>query len=1361
MRTVNTKFFVFLVISLVLSSIAIIGLHRLQASNIAEALLWQAEQAEKDGKLDRAARYLARYLEFGRDDLDRREQLGLIQSDPKFANTPQRRAKARFVIEQVLAKDPNRHLLRNRLCQLLISSRKFESAKEHLTLLEKAQPQSAEPVYLTGLWHESQNQLAPAVAAYRLAVQRDPAKADAYLRLIPALKQLDFGKKPRHGEEISALVQAMLEKAPHDAGVLSLAAQDAQDHGDGKVARRYLEDGLKRFPTEPRLYLALARIHGQSGDRAVAAEKLQEGLRKVAKAHQADIRWGLANVLLDDNRLEDAAKIVQEIRETNAASADYLQARMQIQRGRWFDAVRQLEKIRPSLRTNKELAMQIDLYLGHCYENLEEPVQMLVAFQRAADADSTSVAAMRGIAKARWALGQTQDSLRDFADVAAKTKDPREAAHRRLELVRKLIQRPGKRNAKELDEIETHLTAIEKTLVKSIDIALVRSELAFLQGNKSGAEKMLQDIVAEYPDRHEPWLALIALAGDKNEPKLARQLLETAEKKFKDKADFRLAQVRFWSQHHDAEANAGMKRLEDALSKFSAIEQSAILQALAETYFYANQLDDSMRAMKLMLGLPMHMHDVRVRVQMLEVAVSRSDDKQAKELLDDIKRIDGESADWSFGEALRIVRLAPKAGRETHEKARHLLTMAAAQRPNWAPIMQVRAELDELQGRPDQAIANYRRAIEHGSRDPAATRNLLVLLSQAHRYQEVDLLLLTMQKQFGATEEVVRYYVASSFQRRDYRKAEYLVKQIVSANSTNYRDQLWVGQILGANGQANPEAEAAFRKAVALAPHEPDAWFNLIRFLVGAGNYTEAFAEVENVRKKLPADRQDLVLAQCLELLGQRLEAWKHYGQAVEKQPNAITHKAAADFAMRVSRWADAEILYRKLHEKKVAAKEDDAKAARHGLALALARQGTNEKRIEALKLAGFAVDDNGMPIDGTVPEQREEQILQAKVLGSFAHHRLRDKAIAMLESLQRKSPLNDEERFFLARICIDQGSVSPHFAKAIALLKSLTQDQPRNVRYLTVAARELLEQKELADAEPIIARLERVERERKMLAGGFGSIELRAKLLELRGEGTQAVALLTEYADQSTAFPMRRLLLAHLHGRLGQYREAIDLCDAVRKAGKAGSLDVEANAAAVAILCTNKPSEAQPTSYQAWRREFDRVEADLRESLKSNAKEPSIRLFLANLMELQGRYDEVERLCRDVLRDHDTNLVALNNLAWLLSQRPTPPEEALSLIERAIAKYGLRPELRGTRAIVLLNMGKPADALQDMQRVVEEEPTATRYFYLTRAHAKLKNATVAQTTLRRANEMGLTLQQLHPVEQAEFRRVSSELGLR
>jgi predicted Zn-dependent protease len=1368
MRKINTKFFVLLAIVLTLLTGAVFGLHRLQAGNIADALLWQANQAEKDGKPDRAAKYLARYLEFAREDLDQREHLASILSDPQVATTPQRRARARFVIEQVLAKDPQRHALRERLCQNLIATRSFESAKEHLTYLQKNQPASVEVSYLLGLWHEAQNQPTQAGDAYRLAIKADAAKVDAYVRLVAILKHADFGKEPRHSTEIEQLILAVLAKSPQDASVLSLAAQNAQEKGNYRLALVYLEDGLKQNPHEPRLYLALARIHGQNGKRAEAIDKLQIGLLKVRQEQQYELRWSLANLQLDDNRLDDARKVIAQMRDVNPLSADFLEARSEMLRGRWFEAAKQFEKIRPALKSVKELIFQLDLYLGTCYEQLDEPALQLTALQRAAEADATSLAAQRGMANARWTLGQTGEALRIYQDLVSRTKDVNEAEQRRLEYVRMLLQSPQHQNAREWKKVDQELATIEKSLVQSLDVALLRAELCVVQGDRSHAGELLHAAIKNHPDRYEPWLALISLSASKE----AKELMQTAEARFKDKAEFRLAQVRFWSRYYDAEAEAALKRLEPDLAKFNPREQSDLMQAMAETYFWSHKYIDAARILERLLQLPLHREDVRVRMQMLELALLQKDDSQAQNVLSEIKRIEGDGGiDWSFGEAMRLIRTGQGKTKDALEKARHLLTVAGAQRPNWHPIIQARAELDELQGRPEQAIANYRRAVDLGSRDPQAMKQLLVLLSQAQRFDEVEQLLARMQKQYGTTEELVRYYVAHSYNRNDFKKSEFLVKQVVASNSASYRDHLWMGQILSTTGNSPEEAEKALRRAVALAPEQPETWINLVRHLIGIGQYAAAKTEIELAAKAIAVEKKDLALAQCCELFGFLKDAADHYQAAIARLPeSAAAHRAAADFHLRVNSLIPAEKLYRKVAERQIPGSDEDVTAARRGLALALVRQNQPLKSAEALKAVGLTLDEKGLVPDSKIADAFDEKLIQAKVMGSIDHLKLRAKAVTMLEALQQRNALQADDLFFLARLLGEQGSEPIAWAKARNLLKALTLQYPKNSRYLAFAAHKHIQQKEFTEAETYITRLESVERERKMAAGGFGSIELRAKILELRGLGSQAMALLTGYVEQPGASPVRKLLLANLQGRLENYREAIDLCEEVRhaapayyekNAAAASSLALEASAASVAILRVHKPSEALLTKHSQWLEQRRRVETLLRGAIAKNSKEVTSRLQLADLMELQGKYADVEKLCREVLNEDESNLVALNNLAGLLGQRPEQSAEALTLVQRAIDKYGLRPELLGTRAIVLLNKGDVEPALRDLERLANEAPTPIRLFHLCRAYERVRNATSALAMLRQANEQGLTLQQLHPVEQAEYQRVTAELGKR
>src|SRR5262249_14774277 len=60
-------------------------LHEFQAGRIADGLLWQARRAEKEGRLDQTAKFLARYLELRPDDNEERANLGRVLASEQLA----------------------------------------------------------------------------------------------------------------------------------------------------------------------------------------------------------------------------------------------------------------------------------------------------------------------------------------------------------------------------------------------------------------------------------------------------------------------------------------------------------------------------------------------------------------------------------------------------------------------------------------------------------------------------------------------------------------------------------------------------------------------------------------------------------------------------------------------------------------------------------------------------------------------------------------------------------------------------------------------------------------------------------------------------------------------------------------------------------------------------------------------------------------------------------------------------------------------------------------------------------------------------------------------------------------------------
>ncbi|MEA3078985.1 MAG: hypothetical protein QOF05_393, partial [Sphingomonadales bacterium] len=768
MRQVNTRFFFVLVAATAAFAATLFGVHRLQAGNITNALLWQAGQAEKAGKADAAARYLGRYLEFAPDDVEERAHLATILSDEKVVTGPGSRRRAKFVINQVLAWDPQRHELRQALCRIALAGQEFDLAKEHLDFLESKLPDSGDVAFLGGQLRERQL-LARVVSdvekgklnreiqkQYEKAIDADPRKAEAYVRLVALLKQLDFGKEPKHAAEIDRRVAQALKHSPDDAVVLTLAAQRAQEKGDSAGALKYLEAGLKQNPTEPRLYQALARLHGQQGNRKEAIVQLKKGIEAVAKQHHFELTWTLANLLLDDEQMDAARKSIAQIRDVNAVSADYLDARCLMQQGRWYDAARRLEKLRPAFKTVPELSLQTDLYLGLCYQKVDEPMLQNAAFGRAVKTDPTSVTARHGEAMAYWAMGQREEALAKFQALIQANTNRTEAARWRLEYAGMLLQTGLDRDPQMKVKVRGELDIAEKDLPNAIESALLRAELLFAESLPEQAAALLSKAVEADPKRFEAWIALATLAMVTKQPEKADEILAAASKHVADNADFRVARVRFCAKFRGERAEA-LATFEKDLTQLPERDQARLLETLAEAHLQAGRPAESTRLLRQLAALPLHVEDVRVRMQLLGLALAQDDEPAMQQVLAEVKKIEGEQlAEWCYGEALRLIWRARRGETEALEQAHTMLNTAATRRPDWAPLFLTRGEVYDLQGNKlDQAIASYRKAIELGSRDPRGLFKLVMALEKAQRLDEVELELRRMS-QFGLDVAVGR-----------------------------------------------------------------------------------------------------------------------------------------------------------------------------------------------------------------------------------------------------------------------------------------------------------------------------------------------------------------------------------------------------------------------------------------------------------------------------------------------------------------------------------------------------------------------------------------------------------------------------
>src|SRR5262249_35841932 len=155
------------------------------------------------------------------------------------------------------------------------------------------------------------------------------------------------------------------------------------------------------------------------------------------------------------------------------------------------------------------------------------------------------------------------------------------------------------------------------------------------------------------------------------------------------------------------------------------------------------------------------------------------------------------------------------------ESARALLTEVEQLRPQWGRLFLARAEIEELERHPETAIVNLRKAVELGEDGPEAIHRLVTLLEQRKRYDEANSAMSQLRQSQRQNKQMLLLEANLARNRGDVKAALELFGKAGNENSSDWRDQYWLGKTFEA-GKAYDKAEEKLRKAVELAPSEPD-----------------------------------------------------------------------------------------------------------------------------------------------------------------------------------------------------------------------------------------------------------------------------------------------------------------------------------------------------------------------------------------------------------------------------------------------------------------------------------------------------------------------------------------------------------
>ena len=146
-------------------------------------------------------------------------------------------------------------------------------------------------------------------------------------------------------------------------------------------------------------------------------------------------------------------------------------------------------------------------------------------------------------------------------------------------------------------------------------------------------------------------------------------------------------------------------------------------------------------------------------------------------------------------------------------------------------------------GRFDDAVAAYRRAIEEAPSDPVAYGNLGAALAAQGRTQDAGDALVTALRLDPGLAGAHRSLGMLLAQRGDFAAAERHFREIVARDPGASQDRTNLGNAILEQGRVD-EAIATYREVLARDPRYVDARLNLANALLRAGRRDEAIAEV-------------------------------------------------------------------------------------------------------------------------------------------------------------------------------------------------------------------------------------------------------------------------------------------------------------------------------------------------------------------------------------------------------------------------------------------------------------------------------------------------------------------------------------
>ena len=1401
MPTINKRFLLRLVLGFLVCAGVLVGAHTVQARRIPAALKQQAERAADAGKSEVAVHYLRQYLEFHPDDIDSQVQLAklLAQRPP----TARGLTELLFLYDKILNLDPERHETRREALAVALRLGKYADAVTHADALRRTFPADA------ALWSQlagaqvGLNQNAEARDSFDKAVRYAPEQLGNYQQLAqhiwknledtPAAREvLDRMVKALPQEPEAYLIRARFDTFtvedtgtapttaqfqrpiadlqrvfvldPENAEAALLLAEIMQKCRNLPAAHTLMRDSVTLYPKNLKLVRGLSWLELIRGNTAASITVLEDGLK--ATPDGFDLLVPLADLLVHQGDTARTTEILRrlEARKAPATQVKYLKARVAMREGQWQQAVATIESIRaePEIVKLPGLSVQLNLLLAVCSGKLGDPVAEEKAYQRVSNADPKNVTARVGLGNLYLNLGRFDAAARELEAALQSSYATGTVVTQWVKLKTRLL---AGASPVEWQRLEAATVAFAPRFARGSSEPLVlRAEVLAAQPGRLGeAVKLLRQESARRAADAHLWAALALHTADLSGCAAGLAVLDEAQASAGDCPDVRLARAALYAR--EPGRVRPLDPLGDHIETWPEAEQLRLLSGLVEVYDRLNDTANVVRSLrKIVARQP---SNAAMWLKLHERA--STDAATATAARNTLAKLEGE------GSASVVLCDARTATAADAGAVSARMTAAFSANPTRADACLGLARLKQLAGDSAAAAALLDRAflLEPTRYEPAEAL-LAHLAGSGAAAERIGQLLARLAGDPRWGGEPFRRMVSHVLAALPSHDAAPLLARCRPLVERDAGGAAWFAE--NAVAQKQPDALALLEDAIRRPGATADDWLRKALF-VSKDNPAAGPEVLTAARAKLnTAAYSALVAVYCDTAAGSTFvpEA------ASPEERRALTQARLSVKLCRSQSAEGAKILEGFLANKDIAA--TDADWARRNLAMLYAVGGTPDDRVKAMTLLKGVT-----PAATATPEELRATASVLTTLGRYLEgpdkRAVLGDAIASLAAAH-KATNAPSYLFGMSQL---YRAVGDRVASRKCLQQLLADPKdPSYPFYLRAALDELVEDGDFKSAATFAGNLMATS------AGDFNSLASVARFECKAGRPERGLAAAEDYARVADTGAGDYLIRA---ARVAELLDELSRLPNVRGT-PVGRKMADAAAERYAAVVTNRPEAvvglagvlaADGRAAEA----FDRVEKhgrNIPSRLRASAglavvragdvadrqaetvrkwlddcvaEEPdSVPLLLNRAEFLALRHDTAAAVAgfEAVLAKEPKNVIALNNLAWLLATVSATAEKALALVTRATRESGLTGELLDTRARVEITLRQFDAAERDLAEAIGHAPTALRWFHvaLLRTVQTPPNAAEAAQAFKEAKRRGIDARSIHPADAPTFKALDA-----